>query len=57
MKNTLIVHWWLGSSEENWLPWLKNEIQYKADEVFIPNLPNTDIPVIEEQLIKIIEFI
>jgi hypothetical protein len=28
---------------------LKNEIQYKADEIFIPNLPNTNSPIFEEQ--------
>lgn len=50
MKTTLALHWWWGNSEENWLPWLKKEIEFKADDLFIPNLPNTNNPVIEEQL-------
>ena len=49
-NKTLVLHWWGGSSEENWLPWLKKEIEFKVEDLFIPNLPNTDNPVIEEQL-------
>jgi len=29
---------------------LKKEIELKVEDLFIPNLPNTDNPVIEEQL-------
>ena len=50
MKNTLILHGWGGSSDDNWAPWLKNQVEYKADETFVPNLPNTDNPILEEQL-------
>lgn len=51
MKNTtLMLHWWWGDSEGNWFPWLKKEIEFKMDEVFIPNLPSTQNPVIEQQL-------
>ncbi len=51
MENTaLLLHWWWGNSEENWLPWLKKELENKAFEVYVPNLPSTDNPVIEEQL-------
>ena len=49
-KTALLLHWWWGHSEENWLPWLKKELESKAFETFVPNLPNTDKPDIEEQL-------
>jgi predicted alpha/beta hydrolase family esterase len=49
MKNILVLHWLEWGSNKNWLPWLKNEIQYKADEIFIPNLPSTNSPAFEEQ--------
>jgi len=29
---------------------LKKEIEFKVEDLFIPNLPNTDNPVMEEQL-------
>ena len=50
MKTTLALHWWGWNSQENWLSWLKKEIEFKAENLFIPNLPNTDNPVLEEQL-------
>ena len=49
-KTALLLHWWWGNSLENWLPWLREKLESKAFEVFVPNLPNTDNPVIEEQL-------
>ncbi len=52
-KTALLLHWWWGHSEENWLPWLKKELEnkaFEAFEVFVPNLPNTNNPVLEEQL-------
>lgn len=50
MKNTLILHGWGWNSEWNWNPWLRDEVQYKADETYVPNLPNTDNPKLKEQL-------
>lgn len=50
MKNTLILHGWGWNSDDNWIPWLKNQVEYKADETFVPNLPNTNNPILEQQL-------
>lgn len=50
MKNTLILHWWWWNSSENWFPFLKWKVEFKSDEVFVPNLPNTNFPVLDEQL-------
>lgn len=49
-KTTLTLHGWWGDSSENWLPWLKKELENKVENLFIPNLPNTNNPVLEEQL-------
>ena len=49
-KTTLILHWWWGHSKENWLPWLEKELKAKSFETIIPDLPNTENPVLEEQL-------
>jgi len=49
-KTALLLHWWWGNSEENWLPWLKKELESKAFEVYVPSLPNTDNPALDEQL-------
>lgn len=49
MKTALILHWWGWSSNENWLPWLQKELNSKAFDVYIPNLPNTNSPILEEQ--------
>lgn len=50
MRNYLLLHWWGWSSNENWFPWLKGELEYKANEVYVPNLPNTNNPILEEQM-------
>lgn len=50
MKNTLILHWWGSNSDDNFFPWLKKEVEFKVDEIFVPNLPSTTFPVLEEQL-------
>jgi len=49
-KTALLLHWWSGNSEENWLPWLNKELENKVFETLVPDLPNTDKPNIEEQL-------
>ena len=40
MKNYFIIHGSFGSSQENWFPWLENEIKLRGGEVF-----NLDFPV------------
>jgi len=46
----LLLHWWWGDSNENWLPWLKGELEKSDIKTFVPDLPNTNNPVLEEQL-------
>lgn len=48
MKRVFIIHGWEGYPEEGWLPWLKNELENKGFEVFVPSMPNADEPKINE---------
>jgi len=50
MKKYLILNWWGWSSKDGWKSWLKIELESKAYEVFLPNLPNSNNPILEEQL-------
>mgnify|MGYP003563929483 CR=1 FL=1 len=50
MDKALILHGWRWDSKENWFPWLKKELNKKLFDVYIPNLPSTHKPVLEEQL-------
>lgn len=48
MKRVIIVHRWEGSSRDDWRPWLKSELEKQGYEVFAPDMPDTEIPVIEK---------
>ncbi|MDO8627949.1 MAG: alpha/beta hydrolase [Candidatus Diapherotrites archaeon] len=39
MKKVFLFHGSFGSPEENWFPWLKNELQNSSFEVFAPEFP------------------
>ncbi len=50
MKKALLLHWWEGTSDGCWFPWLKKELEQQWFEVIVPDLPNTQKPVFEEQI-------
>jgi predicted alpha/beta hydrolase family esterase len=50
MKTALILHGIGGSSKENWLPWLKKELDSRGWKVLSPDLPNTRHPDRKEWL-------
>lgn len=52
MKKALILHAWYGSPEADWYPWLKNELEKKGCEVWLPELPTmpTKSPDMETML-------
>lgn len=47
MKRIFIVHGWGGYPLEGWFPWLKGELEKNGFQVFVPELPDTDHPTIE----------
>lgn len=49
-KRVIVVHGWGGGSTDNWLPWLKSELEKLGHEVLVPDMPDTDSPVIEKWL-------
>lgn len=48
MKRVFIIHGWGGDHESDWLPWLKSELEKLGYKVFVPDMPNTETPVIEK---------
>lgn len=39
MRNVFIIHGSYGYPEENWFPWLKNELEKLGNMVFVPKFP------------------
>ncbi len=48
-KRVVIVHRWSGGPDNDWRPWLKDELEKICCEVFVPEMPDTEVPVIENQ--------
>ncbi|MBI2047262.1 leucine--tRNA ligase [Candidatus Pacearchaeota archaeon] len=49
-SNFIVLHGYGGSSEVNFFPWLKRELEKKGYKVSVPKLPNTDNPNVNEQV-------
>lgn len=39
MRNIFIIHGSYGYPEENWFPWLKNELKKLGNKIFVPPFP------------------
>jgi len=48
MPTVFLFHGVGGHSQENWLPWLKGELERKSYNVIVPDFPNPDHPVLSE---------
>ncbi len=47
-KRVFIIHGWGGSPEEAIHNWLKKSLEKKGFSVFVPEMPDTENPVIEK---------
>lgn len=47
-QKVLLIHGFGGHDQENWFPWFKKELEGRGYEVFIPNLPDTNVPNLEK---------
>lgn len=57
MKRVIIVHGWGGSPHEEWMPWLASELRDTGCNVVVPEMPDTDTPVIESWVEKLREVV
>lgn len=57
MKRVIIVHRWEGDSKGDWYPWLKVELEKLGYQVLVPDMPDTDTPVIEKWVGKLAEVV
>ena len=44
MKNVLILHGTQATSKSNWFLWLRDELRKKGFKVWLPDLPNPNLP-------------
>lgn len=48
MKRVFIIHGLGGKPTDNWYPWLKDELQNKGMVVDVPQMPDADMPNINQ---------
>ena len=53
MKRVFIIHGWDGYPEESWFPWLKKELEERGFNVFVPQLPEADLPKIDKWVLEL----
>jgi len=50
MMRVLILHGWGADSTSNWFPWLKSTLEKNGFVAYCPDLPNSEMPELEEWL-------
>lgn len=56
-KRVFIVHGWDGRPEEGWFPWLKEQLEDRDFQVFVPQLPDPGSPRIHKWVPKLAEVV
>lgn len=49
MKTALILHGTMGSPDGNWFKWLKRELERQGIIVWLPALPNSELPSLRQE--------
>ena len=47
MKRVFIIHRWSGGPNDDWRPWIKTELEKLGYQVFVPQMPDPETPVME----------
>jgi predicted alpha/beta hydrolase family esterase len=47
MPRAIIIHGWDNSPEDNWFPWLKQQLVERGWDVVVPAMPDTEVPRIQ----------
>ncbi len=47
-KKVFIIHRWHGNPKLDWYQWIKKELEKRNFEVIVPEMPNTDSPIIKD---------
>ena len=47
-QKVVLIHGISGHAQENWFPWLKDELEHIGYTVYVPNLPHAEHPNLEE---------
>ncbi len=48
MKKVILVHRWDGNPDADWYPWLKEELEKRNIQVYIPIMPDPSKPKMEK---------
>lgn len=46
-KHIYIIHGWTGTPDNDWLPWIKEQLEKRRIDVIVPVMPDTDHPTME----------
>ena len=57
MKMAIIINGWDQRPDQEWLPWLAEELSKKGWTVELPAMPNSPMPKLEEWMDKLIALV
>ncbi len=46
-KRIYLIHGWTGTPNNDWLPWIKEQLEKRSIDVIVPVMPDTDHPTME----------